>query len=548
MEAVASLIIHDIVANYSAYHIPVWQPIRIKHAVGLISDDIAEKLDYTSPNTCIKSLSDILNVDVTPYIVEHKFPVWIDLISPETNTPVNSNAVITYAEHLTGDREEAIKRIEAYAKDISADFILLTGRTQGYLQLEKRRVKDFAQIYERVLFISSDMYIREDLDNLFDIVPYGKIGITNDINLTTNTIDQKLFLIRSDIFSKTKTIDSLAADASNYEASLMSNTRYDDNVILCGKEHANIWNEFTCPIRFNKNENRAWIEISIYRNNYEVFELPEVFNQTILKDTDFSECKVIRYENFAKNNNIVNWWHCDNNIVGYKNQEGYDTKDFKILCLGHKQEQFDSIQDRSYLHKVNLNELNVKFTENNSESKIYEIDFDYLFPGEEKYVGLVSASWNNKYIGLNPIDRFHQWGAIKHMDERSLICADACCVSKFISGYRPVLKDIYPSITIEHIKEFLQLVKMEPLTKQSALSNQIIASRATVKSLFEFYQENDILQKIMFFLKKYDLQVRKEYMIGRGAGYFSETVTLLWIAQQDCVILPQEIIKTNWYF
>ena len=47
MPALADLIIHDIVKNYSAYSMPVWQPERIKNAISLLSEDIAEKLDLT---------------------------------------------------------------------------------------------------------------------------------------------------------------------------------------------------------------------------------------------------------------------------------------------------------------------------------------------------------------------------------------------------------------------------------------------------------------------------------------------------------------------
>ena len=116
MEAVADLIIRTIVNNYSAYNMPVWQPIRIKHAISLISEDIANNLDYTNANTCAKSVAKEINVDITPYLVKNKYPVWVDVQSSETFTPEHDNVVITYIDRIKDEVKPAIKQIEEYAK------------------------------------------------------------------------------------------------------------------------------------------------------------------------------------------------------------------------------------------------------------------------------------------------------------------------------------------------------------------------------------------------------------------------------------------------
>ena len=38
---------------------------------------------------------------------------------------------------------------------------------------------------------------------------------------------------------------------------------------------------------------------------------------------------------------------------------------------------------------------------------------DKLFDDSAEYVGVVTASWNIKYQGFNPIDEFHNWYASK---------------------------------------------------------------------------------------------------------------------------------------
>lgn len=36
-------------------------------------------------------------------------------------------------------------------------------------------------------------------------------------------------------------------------------------------------------------------------------------------------------------------------------------------------------------------------------------------------------------------------------------------------------------------------------------------------------------------------------MFNRGNGYLAEVVTLLWVANQDYKIMPQEMVKKDWY-
>lgn len=551
MEAVADLIIQTIVNNYSAYNMPVWQPIRIKHAISLISEEIANNLDYTNANVCAKSVAREINVDITPYLVKNKYPVWVDLTTPETFVPEHDNVVITYAEEIKDELLPSIERLKKYAADISADFVLLSGRTQGYLQLEKHRVEAFVELYDRTLFLSLDISIGDNCPNLFDLVPIGSIGIVDDYDIENlkNKFSKKLFLLKAESFNKTGIITSMIDSATKYENSIMD-SMFDDNVVVCDKKHSNIWSPFTFPFRFSDHENKAWMEILIYRNGHGVYKLPAHYNYSILSEhvkLVGRRAEIIRYEHYQKQPYIVNTWLDDNNIIGYKEKDPIDMDDFNVLVLGHKDEQFYSIDNQSYLTNLNLNDIPTKYSASNSESRIYDMDFDSLFDSGKKYVGLVTASWNMKYVGLNPIDKMHQWAAIRMIDDNTIICSDSCKASKFTSGNTPVLFDVYPEIRQQHIDEFLNLVKLEESSKSVPISNQIIASRAIVKSLFDFYQQNEILDKIQFFMDKYNFTTKKEYMKNRGNGYLAETVTLLWIASQNFTIMPQEILKLGWY-
>lgn len=553
---IASDIIKAVSDNYGT-HFAHWQPNKIKTAISKLDSEIANKLDYTDANFLAQSLAKELNFDITPYIVEHKYPVWIDLIGQEDIKPKNKNVVVTYVEVMKESFDESLRKIKSYADNINADFILMKGRTQGSIELEFYRLKYYLEKYDRLLFLGTNTYLKANCDNLFEVVPKDKVGIhdkseglgSSHSNVTSHK-RKRMFLLQCDAHKRYGIMKNNVFNNLRYESELMDTT-YDCSVLVCSKEHANIFKPMDFPSLHLEKECDRWVEINIYREGHDVFRLDNKYSQSTsaLENIDklIDAAHIIRYDNFTQDKNIDISWFNDNNLIGYSNKPLNDMSDFKILCLGHKEEQFNSIKDRSYLVKLNLNELKVGYKDNNSESRIYEIDFDTLFPGKEKYIGLVGASWNLKYIGLNPIDQMEKWNSLKYLNENTILCADTCLSDKFILGYRPVLKDVYPDITPDQINEFLKLVDIEPVSKESAISNQIIAYRSIVESLFSFYKSNDILDKIFFFLNKYEFAVRKEYMKGRGAGYFSETVTTLWLAHQNLTTMPQEILRNDWY-
>ena len=553
MPALADLIIHDIVKNYSAYSMPVWQPERIKNAISLLSEDIAEKLDYINGNECAKSVSKILNVDITPYLVKHKYPVWVDIERENILTHIDRGSnklVITYTD---GEYSKTglIQNIKHYSEKINADFIILTGRTQGYEQLEKHRIKHFVEKYDRTLYIADNLFIKDNYPDLFQLVPEGQVGLCDDRNIENlkNGHSGKIFLLKADAFSKFHTMDTSIYTMVQYECDLMQ-TEYDDTLVLCDKKNSIIWSPFTFPYRFKKGENKAWMEILIYRNGCDVYKLENTFNHTFFDSGDIEVLKkayAIRYEGFHVAENIVHTWIDDNNITGYKDKPPIDATKFKILSLYHKDKQLESILPRKYLQFVNLNDLPSRFDNSFTESRIYYEDFDHLFPAGCDYLGLTTGSWNVKYVGLNPIDQLHNWAAINRLDDDVILCSDSEKSSQFFKDKKSVLHEIFPSITVEQVSEFIDLMGLEKIDKEVAIANQIIAKRSIVKSLFNFYQQNELLDKIAYFYNKYDFKTRNEKMHLVRSGFFSEFATLLWVANQDFTIMPQEVLKTDWY-
>lgn len=548
---IAERIVKSIVDNYN-YGFAQYQPSKIKSAIDLIDPEISSRLDYSNSETLIQSIRKEVSVDITPFIVKHGYPVWTDVLTDVVPDNRKDRLVITYLPPDKSSFNGCIDRIRDYASRVNADFIVLNGRTQGSVQLEKSRIKRFVEAYERTLFLNYHLILAIDCPDLFEMVPEGKVGIyDNAVKLEELDVEikrykkKRLVLLKADAFSRFPILTQAITEPLEFESEQID-TMYSNNVVVCSKQHAGIWNPISFPYPQSDGDDQVWMETLIYRDGYDVFTLPAdlCFHESvfdgIIKD-DISNAKIISYKNFVEESNIKNTWLYDNNITGYKNKPELNMDDFSLVCLGHSDKQFDSIQDRNYLSKINLNQLQTSFGNEFAEGRIFDVDFDSLFPKDKKYVGLVTASWNRKYIGLNPIDELNKWAGIRELSANKILCSNTEYSSRFLSSMMDVLR-----IDFNKCQEFLDLIGLDLVSKHAAISNQIIATREIVKQLFDFYKENDVLNKIQLFVS--DNIPEAKMFDERKEGCLSEFVTTFWIANQDFIILPQEIRKINWYW
>ena len=561
---IANDIIKAITDNYG-YHFAFWNHIKIAKAISDIDPNIAKVLDYDDANVLAQSLAKSLDYDITDYIVSNKYPVWVDLINPQEVKPINDNLVITYVESFKDSLDDSIDRLKRYASSINADFVILSGRTQGSLELELFRVKEYVQKYKRTAYISIDLFLKEECPSIFDVVPEGKIGIHNSVESLSNqhpyviqNKHRRMFLLKSDYFQRHQMITNFVEDAIKYEMSIMEKS-YDSALIVCDQQHAEIWNGIHFPFIGNPKDNQRWMETAIYRNGYDVYDLESKYNQRVdIIDTDVKfvvkNSEIIQYDHNNSDNHTDYFWMYDNNLVGYRNKEPVDMSKFEIAIITHKPEQIESIIKQDYLKFVDINSINSRFDNSYTESRIFYENFDSLFDKDKEHVGLATGSWNLKYVGLNPIDQLHNWNAIRKLNDNNLICSDTEPVGRFIGDKRVVLKDVF-NISLEQIYEFLELISLNPkslsMDKTTGVSNQIIAKRHIVKSLFDFYKENEVLDKIEFFMNKYNFSINNTVYGGktyeRRSGFFAETATAVWIAQNNFNILPQEMLRKDWY-
>lgn len=487
-------------------------------------------------------------------------PVWIDV--DDKIKKEKDNLVITYIDDEAKCFEPNIYRMSEYAKKIDADFVILRGSTQTNTQQEIFRVQAFVEVYDRTIFLKSNVYIKDNCPNLFDVVPRGKVGI-HDLDIPVIHKQEfgihrrkKINLLKYEALSKFPAIDAQINSAIELEADLIK-TCYDNSVIICDKQHAGLFNPITFEFRKEGVYDSLWMEINLYREGFEVFELDDIYNYNIAnssntkKDSNYIVQYPLSWDGpgslmpaiIGKNVKIT--WIDDNNITGYKKKEHLELDDYQVICLGHDQKQLDSISNRKYLQKINLNDINYDCSF--SESKLYSLDFNDIFESSKKYVGMVTASWNQKYIGLNPIDKMDQWQAIREMDENSIICANGQNSYVFGGIYKPVPELMIRDMNNDRIDEILKTVGIKKTFQYAAVSNQIITTREILKSLFDFYHKNHVLDKVKKFIEKYKLKTYEEKYQKRISGYITEAITVFWIAEHSFSIIPQEIVRKDWY-
>jgi hypothetical protein len=443
--------------------------------------------------------------------------------------------------------------------------VLLTGRTQGFLELEFARIKPYVEKYNRTIFFSIDLFIKDDCPNLFDIVPEDKIGIHDMVESLSNSHPDvmknkrdRMFLLKSEFFRRYPMITSSITASLTAELEMIK-TSCNSGVVVCSRSHSDIWEAISFPFLAIPKDHQRWIELLIYRNGHDVYYLESKYNQKVnIIDADIKfvvkNSEIIQYDHNNSDNNTDYFWLYDNNLVGYRNKEPVNMGKFEVAIITHRPEQIESIIKQDYLKFFDINNINSRFDNSYTESRIFYENFDSLFSENKEYVGLVTGSWNLKYVGLNPIDQLHNWNAIRKLNDNNLICSDTEPVGRFIGDKRVVLKDVF-NISLEQIYEFLELISLNPkglsMDKTTGVSNQIIAKRHIVKSLFDFYKENEVLDKIEFFMNKYNFSVNNTVYGGktyeRRSGFFAETATAVWIAQNNFNILPQEMLRRDWY-
>jgi hypothetical protein len=89
---------------------------------------------------------------------------------------------LTFGEKYENIASLTHPTLKSYSDKIGADFKVIRERklSTEHIHFEKFQIYDLLLQYERIIFIDSDIIVRDDAPNLFDIVPYNMLGAFNE--------------------------------------------------------------------------------------------------------------------------------------------------------------------------------------------------------------------------------------------------------------------------------------------------------------------------------------------------------------------------------
>jgi len=258
----------------------------------------------------------------------------------------------------------------------------------------------------------------------------------------------------------------------------------------------------------------------------------------------------------------------DRLLLGYDCTQSVDVSNVQIAVLGHSKKQFDTIQDRPYLKKIYLDDLDLgvyhKQFQSNYFSESRAFLCDDLFDDDAKYVGVVTASWNIKYQGLNPIDKFHNWRSAKALllskRDNVLLCADTNNPLAWFGTYsgggatnahddRNIFSGLgFNGRQIKLIKKLIDSLKLKTTANPTANSNQFICHRNLYNRYIRFFRDNEVLPKVTKLWKNHDMVTSNPNTNKRPVGYVIECVSMMWLtSQEDVLVIPNEVRAGSWY-
>lgn len=194
---------------------------------------------------------------------------------------INMNCIYSMS---IGEKNEKLSSItfdtiKKYANKINADFVVNREYNKNFLSqnLQKFFIYNLLDKYDRVLYIDSDMIIRYDCPNLFDIVPEDKLGMWNEGKYFTKELSLSKFEEIKNVAKLYKT--KVYRNSKFYNAGLMVISKIHKNLfelpkhvekLHCDQPYLNYKiivdkiNMFDISNDFNRFENGSWLNESYY--------------------------------------------------------------------------------------------------------------------------------------------------------------------------------------------------------------------------------------------------------------------------------------------
>jgi hypothetical protein len=182
------------------------------------------------------------------------------------------NAVVTIAhgEFYQKLKEITHPSIKAYADKIGAEFIVIDRKqiSETTIHWEKFQIFNLLNKYERIIFIDTDIIIREDCPNLFDVVPADRLGAFNEAPFTLRSYEMML-----DICKK-------------YEKQLpkWDGRYFNTGVMVISRHHKSIFKKPEKEIFSFYEQSYLNMMIALENTSIIMYELPHHYNRMVCMD------------------------------------------------------------------------------------------------------------------------------------------------------------------------------------------------------------------------------------------------------------------------
>ena len=172
----------------------------------------------------------------------------------------------------------------AYADRIGADFKVINESDRTSPHWEKFRIYDLLNTYHRILYLDTDISIRDDCPNLFDIVPKEKLGAFNEAPFTNGR--------QFSIYESCKNYDIKLPDW-NWKY-------YNSGVLVISRMHKQLFIKPDVEI-FNFYE-QGYLNVHWAKEKALMFDLPYIYNRMCCMDPYLGEDRhaayVVHYAGF----------------------------------------------------------------------------------------------------------------------------------------------------------------------------------------------------------------------------------------------------------
>ncbi len=158
--------------------------------------------------------------------------------------------------------------LKAYADKIDADFIVLSDVLEcGKPHWSKFLLYDLLPDYDRIIYLDSDLIVRDDCPDLTELVPPEKLGIFNEGHFT-----ERMESLREAVMAYKEEIPKW--DGRSY---------YNTGVMVLSKKHRTLFKLPEVLHDLGMFE-QGYINLKIIKDDWDVFELPYGYNRMTCMD------------------------------------------------------------------------------------------------------------------------------------------------------------------------------------------------------------------------------------------------------------------------